>query len=93
VVHRVDLTGATPAPWTAAEVAGSRAVDRAITASLGVATHPDDAADGDMLVRQADRALYAAKAAGRNRVEVAVASDGDQAATMPGADEDMVPPQ
>lgn len=46
-------------------------VDRAITASLGVATYPYDAADADSLLRQADRALYAAKAAGRNRVELA----------------------
>lgn len=46
-------------------------VDRVISASLGVAAYPLDAIDGDSLVRQADQALYAAKAAGRNRVEVA----------------------
>jgi diguanylate cyclase (GGDEF)-like protein len=39
-----------------------------ITASLGVATLPDHAADGASLIRAADRALYLAKAAGRNRV-------------------------
>lgn len=43
-------------------------VDRAITASFGVACFPDDAPDGEMLVRMADRALYAAKAGGRNCV-------------------------
>ena len=43
-------------------------VDRAITASFGVACFPDDAPDGEMLVRMADRALYAAKASGRNCV-------------------------
>ncbi len=43
-------------------------VDRAITASFGVASFPDDTPDGDMLVRMADRALYAAKALGRNCV-------------------------
>jgi diguanylate cyclase (GGDEF)-like protein len=43
-------------------------VDRAITASFGVASFPDDAPDGEMLVRMADRALYAAKAGGRNCV-------------------------
>ena len=43
-------------------------VDRAVTASFGVASFPDDAPDGEMLVRMADRALYAAKASGRNCV-------------------------
>ncbi len=47
-------------------------VERDITASLGVATIPDHAGDGDQLVRCADRALYVAKTNGRNRVEVAV---------------------
>lgn len=42
-----------------------------LSISVGVATYPDDAADGDPLVRAADAALYAAKRAGRNRVEVA----------------------
>jgi diguanylate cyclase (GGDEF)-like protein len=59
-----------------------RAVQRAeirdvgpITASFGVATLPDDSAEPEDLVRRADRALYAAKANGRNRVEVAAAAD------------------
>jgi len=43
-------------------------VDRAITASFGVAAFPIDAPDGEMLVRMADRALYAAKGQGRNCV-------------------------
>jgi diguanylate cyclase (GGDEF)-like protein len=43
-------------------------VDRAITASFGVASFPDDAPDGEMLVRMADRALYGAKARGRDCV-------------------------
>ena len=44
-----------------------------LTASLGVATLPDHAADGPALIRAADRALYVAKADGRNRVRAAVA--------------------
>jgi len=36
--------------------------------SMGVATLPADAQDGADLVRKADRALYLAKAAGRNQV-------------------------
>ncbi len=45
-------------------------VDR-ITASVGVAVLPDDAADAVTLFRSADRALYSAKSNGRDRVEAA----------------------
>ena len=55
-------------------------VDGSITASLGVATYPGDALDGDGLVRVADRALYAAKGAGRNCVMLAVPSGGESVA-------------
>ncbi|HEU4488861.1 MAG TPA: GGDEF domain-containing protein [Actinomycetota bacterium] len=44
-------------------------VPRAITASVGIAVLPDDAGEATALVRNADRALYRAKANGRNRVE------------------------
>jgi diguanylate cyclase (GGDEF)-like protein len=47
------------------------AVHAHISASLGVATLPEHAADGASLIRAADRALYAAKAAGRNCVRAA----------------------
>ena len=40
-----------------------------VTVSVGVATFPSEGVDGpNALVREADRALYAAKEAGRNRV-------------------------
>ncbi len=42
--------------------------ERRVTASLGVATYPEDGDEADKLVAHADRSLYAAKNAGRNRV-------------------------
>jgi diguanylate cyclase (GGDEF)-like protein len=53
-------------------VAGLRvpAVSRPITVSIGVAALPEHARDTETLQRAADRALYAAKNAGRNRVVV-----------------------
>ena len=51
-----------------------RAIRRAcsaVTASLGIAAYPESkAADGEDLVRRADRALYRAKKTGKNRVEL-----------------------
>ncbi len=43
-----------------------------LTASIGVAGLPDHALDAEQLQRAADRALYTAKANGRNRVQLAI---------------------
>lgn len=42
--------------------------DGCITASFGIATFPDHAADKESLIAAADRALYEAKRTGRNRL-------------------------
>jgi len=39
-----------------------------LTISGGIATFPEDSKKADILLRCADQALYAAKAAGRNRI-------------------------
>jgi diguanylate cyclase (GGDEF)-like protein len=59
-------------------------LDLPVTASFGVAVYPEDAVDPGLLLRHADRALYAAKEAGRNRVEAAAGSPA-QPGTAPGA--------
>jgi diguanylate cyclase (GGDEF)-like protein/PAS domain S-box-containing protein len=38
-----------------------------VSASIGITLYPDDADDADLLVKNADRAMYAAKRHGRNR--------------------------
>lgn len=53
----------------------------AVTASFGVATFPHNAKTGDALISAADKALYAAKMAGRNQVAVSSSfADGCQGA-------------
>ena len=45
-------------------------VDVGITASLGIATYPRDASDGEELIAHADSAMYEAKSSGRNAWKV-----------------------
>jgi diguanylate cyclase (GGDEF)-like protein len=51
-----------------------------VTASFGVCSMPEDADSQDELLRRADRALYIAKRAGRDRVETAEAQTASSAA-------------
>ena len=51
-----------------------------ITASTGIAVYPENGSDLDMLLRNADAAMYAAKQAGRNRYQFYSESMNAQAA-------------
>ncbi len=64
------------------EAISVRGIDREITGSLGIASVPVHASDADGLLRIADRALYVAKARGRNRVEVAPMPGGSEGAAL-----------
>jgi diguanylate cyclase (GGDEF)-like protein len=46
-------------------------LDEPVTASIGIAMMPEHGVDPDTLERAADRALYAAKRNGRDRIEIA----------------------
>jgi diguanylate cyclase (GGDEF)-like protein len=59
-----------------------------LTASFGIAALPEDAVNSEQLLRRADRALYAAKAHGRNRVEVAAPPTGGELRTLDESDEE-----
>jgi diguanylate cyclase (GGDEF)-like protein len=61
------------------------AAGQAITISVGIALFPSHGSDGAELLRAADKALYAAKHAGRNRMSIAVASPGRLTSDAPAA--------
>ena len=50
---------------------GSTQPSGKLTISVGVASFPDDGAEPALVLAAADRALFAAKNAGRNRVRIA----------------------
>jgi predicted signal transduction protein with EAL and GGDEF domain len=49
-----------------------------------VAVFPEDAPDAARLVRNADRAMYRAKANGRNRIEMFTLDDATEGEASPG---------
>lgn len=49
-----------------------------VTASVGVAAFPDHGDDLDALLKASDRAMYSAKANGRNRIETAAVPPSEQ---------------
>jgi diguanylate cyclase (GGDEF)-like protein len=92
LLPNTDLAGASVvAEKIRAGIEGVRlpSVLREITASIGVATSPDHGTDAATVARNADRALYAAKEGGRNRVEIASVDggvvDGDPQLAVNGA--------
>jgi diguanylate cyclase (GGDEF)-like protein len=69
------------------------AVGRHISLSVGIAVMPDHAVDAQSLERAADRALYAAKKAGRDRSEVFVGASDAIEPTIPAAMTNGAPKQ
>lgn len=73
LLPETDLVGARVAGEKvrrAVEVTTIASVPQGVTASIGIAVLPHDASTVEALIRAADRALYSAKGAGRNRVAV-----------------------
>lgn len=72
-------------------------LDQAPTVSVGVVSYPRDGATADALMISADRAMYASKRAGRNRVagpesEAGDAPPGPASARQPAVPEVVEPP-
>ncbi|MBV9574271.1 MAG: sensor domain-containing diguanylate cyclase [Acidobacteriales bacterium] len=63
-------------------------VPRPVTISAGAASYPEHGTTRDELVKAADRGLYAAKQAGRNRICVAPTAPRDSSVRTPGAKEE-----
>lgn len=64
---------------TPVEVGAQQTID--ISISIGLAVFPDHASNGADLIAVADQALYAAKRAGRNQVQIAVSATGSLSST------------
>jgi GGDEF domain-containing protein len=57
-----------------AQAAPNASTELSVTVSIGAATSTREGPDPEQVIRAADKALYRAKAAGRNRVETSAAS-------------------
>lgn len=63
------------------EVAGSANAEVHVSVSIGISIYPDDSSEPHVLRQLADKAMYAAKRAGKNRF--ALARDGEVVAPTP----------
>ncbi len=73
-IHRAEAVRAAVERHAFEPVLAGRTPSRPITASIGLAGFPDDAASAGELLERADAAMYHSKRAGRNRVSFYAAS-------------------
>jgi diguanylate cyclase (GGDEF)-like protein len=66
------------------QVTTSTSTEISVTASIGVATSRGEKSSPEEVIQAADKALYRAKAAGRNRIETASATGRRVRATTAG---------
>jgi diguanylate cyclase (GGDEF)-like protein len=87
ILPATEAAGALAVAWKVADAVrnagGRRSGGVTVSASIGIATFPADGRTRDQLLLAADRACYAAKRGGRDRIATAVEGDSLAAEFLP----------